>query len=216
MCVTRRYNLSHASRGAPTGGRARRTDHGLARMLEIWMKARRHRTRHATAPFPLAALALGLGARGGLALIAALTLGGGTPATAQEPGRATQLEAGTIEAGDDETPPDDGLPKVALATFTTEISNREPVDQISFLGNDKNVVFFFTDLRNLAGQEIRHVWAYNGRDMGTVRFKVDGARWRVWSSKQLLPDWLGEWTVSVLNADDEVMATESFTYQDGI
>ena len=38
--------------------------------------------------------------------------------------------------------------------------------------------------------------------------------WRVWSNKQLLPAWLGEWTVSVLSAEDEVLATESFTYQE--
>lgn len=217
MCVTRRYTLRRALNQAPTGRSGATTD-GLARMLETPMKARRHHRREMARCTlrSLPARGTWLAAWGGLALAAALAIGGGAPTSAQEPERATQLQAGTIEAGEDEAPLDDGLPSVALATFTTEISDREPVDQVSFLGNDKNVVYFFTDLRNLAGQEIRHVWTYNGRDMGTVRFKVDGTRWRVWSSKQLLPDWLGEWTVSVLNADDEVMATESFTYQDGV
>ena len=138
------------------------------------------------------------------------------PAFSQNGATAPDLESGVVEDQADEAEQDDGLPAVLLATFTTEISEREPIDNISFLGNDKNVVFFFTDVRNLEGQEIRHVWSYNGQPMGTVRFEVKGDRWRVWSSKQLLPDWLGEWSVSVLNAEDEVMATESFTYQDAL
>jgi hypothetical protein len=129
------------------------------------------------------------------------------------------LEAGVVEDDDEkdeagELPEDDGLPSVALATFTTEISEREPVDNISFLENDKRVVYFFTDLRNLQGKTIRHVWSYKGMEMGSVSFEVKGARWRAWSSKQLLPDWLGAWTVSVLSPDDVVLATETFTYQE--
>ena len=138
------------------------------------------------------------------------------PAFSQNGATAPDLESGVVEGQTDEAEIDDGLPAVLLATFTTEISEREPVDNISFLGNDKNVVFFFTDVRNLKGQEIRHVWSYNGQPMGTVKFEVKGDRWRIWSSKQLLPDWLGEWSVSVLNAEDEVMATESFAYQDAL
>ncbi len=126
-----------------------------------------------------------------------------------------ELGAGVVEGNGADTPEDDGLPKVVLATFTTEISDREPVDDVSFLGNEKRVVYFFTDLRNMEGQTVRHVWTYQGNEMGRVDFEVKGKRWRVWSSKQLLPAWLGTWTVSVLNAEDEVLATESFTYQEG-
>lgn len=139
-----------------------------------------------------------------------------TPAagTAQDPA-PQELGAGVVEGDPAETVEDDGLPRIVLATFTTEISEREPVDNVSFLGNDKRVIYFFTDLRHMQGQIIRHVWTYRGTEMGSVEFEVKGARWRVWSSKQLLPAWLGAWNVSVLNAEDEVLATESFTYQEG-
>ena len=126
----------------------------------------------------------------------------------------TALEAGVVESDPAEETVGDGLARVVLATFTTEISDREPVDDVTFLGNDKRVIYFFTDLRNMQGQTIRHVWSYKGTEMGTVGFEVKGARWRAWSSKQLLPAWLGEWTVSVLSPEDEVLATESFTYQE--
>ncbi len=144
-----------------------------------------------------------------------LALGAPGPGRAQDPAPASdELGAGVVEGEAGEAQEDDGLPRVVLATFTTEISDREPVDDVSFLGSDKRVVYFFTDLRNMKGQTIRHVWTYEDNEMGSVEFVVKGDRWRFWSSKQLLPAWLGSWSVSVLNDEDEVLATESFTYQE--
>ena len=100
----------------------------------------------------------------------------------------------------------------ALAQFTTGIEDREPVDQITFVPNDVHKIFFFSDLRGLAGQTVRHRWIYDGKTMAEVSFDVRGPRWRIWSSKELLPDWIGNWTVEIVTADDEVLATETFTY----
>ncbi len=106
--------------------------------------------------------------------------------------------------------------EVALARFTTAVEEREPVDSITFLdasdaGADR--VLFYTDLRGLEGDTVTHRWEYNGQVMGEVPFQIGGPRWRVWSSKQLMPTWLGEWSVEVVKGDGEVIATESFTYQ---
>jgi len=49
--------------------------------------------------------------------------------------------------------------------------------------------------------------------MAEIPFEVKGQRWRVWSSKNLQPGWLGEWTVSVVRSNGEVVASENFTYQ---
>ena len=113
-------------------------------------------------------------------------------------------------AGKDDTPPE--RQPSALAQFTTGIEDREPVDQITFVPNDVRKIFFFSDLRGLAGQTVRHRWIYDGRTMAEVRFDVRGPRWRIWSSKELMPDWIGNWTVEIVTADDEVIATETFTY----
>lgn len=174
------------------------------------MSARPPRTRPC-APLDPAIRAVGRAMKLTLALGAVLAT---TPLSAQD-ANDTTLGAGVVEGDANEVVEDDGLPSVALAAFTTEISNREPVDDISFLGNDKRVVYFFTDLRNMKDQTIRHAWTYNGMDMGAVDFEVKGSRWRAWSSKQLLPVWLGTWTVAVLNPEGEVLATESFTLQEG-
>jgi hypothetical protein len=44
-------------------------------------------------------------------------------------------------------------------------------------------------------------------------FEVGGDRWRVWTSKTLLPDWTGTWTVKVLNEDGSVLERKTFEYQ---
>jgi hypothetical protein len=105
-------------------------------------------------------------------------------------------------------------PHVAVATFTSDIVEREPVDNITFLKNDQDRIIFFTDLRNLKGQTVTHRWERGGEILATVPFDIGGDRWRVWSSKDLRPEWHGEWKVSVVDQNDVVIATRTFTYTD--
>jgi hypothetical protein len=101
---------------------------------------------------------------------------------------------------------------LAAAQFTTAVENREPIDQVTFVSTEVQKIFFFSELRGLAGRRITHRWLYAGETMAEVSFDVEGPRWRVWSSKDLLPDWLGDWTVEILTDDGEVIAAETFTY----
>jgi hypothetical protein len=102
---------------------------------------------------------------------------------------------------------------VARSTFSTDIQNREPVDQISSLTNDNNIVYFFTELKDLKGQQAMHRWEYNGEVIAEVSFHVGGDRWRVWSSKNLQPELTGNWKVSVINGSGDVIAIQSLQYQ---
>ena len=103
--------------------------------------------------------------------------------------------------------------RVARAIFTSAIVDREPVDNLTEVSGDAQRVFFFTDLRELAGQIVTHRWEYNGKVMAEVMFKVgDGARWRVYSSKNLLPEWSGQWTVVVSNENGWPLDTRVFDY----
>jgi len=36
--------------------------------------------------------------------------------------------------------------------------------------------------------------------------------WRVWSSKNLVPSWVGEWKVSVLNDLGDIISEDVFKY----
>ena len=101
---------------------------------------------------------------------------------------------------------------VSRAQFTSAIENREPVDELEAVENDLRTVYFFTELKDMDGQTAVHRWSYNGQVMAEVSFPVGGARWRVYSSKNLLPEWVGTWTVDVLNANGDVVESRSFTY----
>ncbi len=63
------------------------------------------------------------------------------------------------------------------------------------------------------GGNVTHQWVYGGKVMFEKTFEVRGPRWRVWTSKTLLPSWTGLWSVNVLDQDRKVLATKSFDYQ---
>ena len=101
---------------------------------------------------------------------------------------------------------------VVRSVFTTAIDNREPVDQVGQLTNDNTAVKFFTEVRGMEGHAITHRWEKEGEVKAEVTFNVGGNRWRVWSSKNLQPEWLGNWQVSVIDEGGNLLAQESFAY----
>jgi hypothetical protein len=102
--------------------------------------------------------------------------------------------------------------EVARAIVTSGISEREPVDEMSQVAGDAAQVNFFTELRGMQGQRVVHRWVHNDTVMAEVGFDVNGPRWRVWSSKKMVPEWKGAWQVSVVDGNGEVLVTREFTY----
>ena len=101
---------------------------------------------------------------------------------------------------------------VARSAFTSEIADREPVDQITALENDVTSIYFFSELIGLEGQTVVHRWEHNGEMLAEVPFEVGGPRWRVYSSKKLDPLWLGEWSVRVVDGAGNELSLDRFTY----
>ncbi|GAB3478758.1 DUF2914 domain-containing protein [Marinomonas epiphytica] len=106
---------------------------------------------------------------------------------------------------------------VARAQFATDVIDREPVDDI---GDTIKVeygeiqrVYFFTDLRGMTGSHVIHRWKLDGFEQADVDFDIGGDRWRVWSSKRLMPGFDGTWTVEVIR-DGQVIESHSFEYLD--
>lgn len=98
---------------------------------------------------------------------------------------------------------------VAREQFTSEVSNREPTDSLDSISVDQGKVYFFTDLRDFAGQTVTHRWTHDGKDVADVDFHVGGPRWRVWSSKDLNDSMTGQWTVQVLSETGQVIDSKS-------
>lgn len=101
---------------------------------------------------------------------------------------------------------------VARAQFTSNVIDREPVDDVVELANDARQIYLYTELEGLAGTQVIHRWEWSGQVMAEVPFAVNGNRWRVWSKKSLDPLWLGEWKASIVDAEGKVLAEQMFTY----
>jgi len=95
---------------------------------------------------------------------------------------------------------------VARSAFTTAIADREPVDTLQSIEALEQKIYFFTELLDMQGQTATHRWEFNGEVMAEIAFEVKGPRWRVWSSKNLQPEWVGDWKVSVINGANEVIS----------
>jgi hypothetical protein len=149
-----------------------------------------------------------IGFREGIALAALALIGLAAPAgwavSESEPAQEATAAAET------ESPAPTG--EVARSAFTSEIVDREPVDQIDSLANDVTRIYYFTELRDLSGQTVVHRWEYDGEVKAEVPFEVGAPRWRASSSKNLDPGWLGEWTVSVVDGKGNTLSVEHFRY----
>lgn len=104
--------------------------------------------------------------------------------------------------------------EVSRSIFTIGIDNHEPVIMVDSIDSSSYTsISFFTELNDLSGHHITHQWTHNDKVMFEKTFEVKGARWRVWTSKTLIPSWTGSWTVNVLDDDRTVLASNSFDYQ---
>jgi len=104
--------------------------------------------------------------------------------------------------------------EVSRALFTTGIDNREPVSTIESADSSAlRSISFFTELQDMAGQTVTHQWTYQDNVMFEKTFEIKADRWRVWTSKTLIPAWSGTWTVNVLDNDRTLLASKSFEFQ---
>jgi hypothetical protein len=131
-----------------------------------------------------------------------------------EPAGTAAIEQAETQTQATEKPEPLAKGSVARSAFATDVQDHEPVDQITALTTDTNKVYFFTELIDLQGQRVVHRWEREGEVVAEVPFQVGGARWRVWSSKNLQSDWVGDWTVSIVNGSGDIIQSQSMQYKE--
>lgn len=98
-----------------------------------------------------------------------------------------------------------GIAQIERSILTSSIENREPVDDLANLvtsdGTDNQRVYFFTQVKQLEGDQIIHRWFFGDKEMATVTLNIGSNNWRTYSSKRLLPSWLGDWRIEVWHGD---------------
>ena len=87
------------------------------------------------------------------------------------------------------------------------------MDKVSTLINDKNRIYYFSEIKDAANQKVMHRWEHNGKVMSETSFDIGGDRWRVYSNKTLDPNQTGEWKVSVVDEAGSTLGANTFTYE---
>ena len=103
---------------------------------------------------------------------------------------------------------------VTRAQLSNGIYQREPTDAanatVTVPGPGSRKIYYFTELRGLGGQSVRHRWIYDGQTVASLEFRVGGDRWRVYSSKNLSTRMVGEWRVVAEDADGHLISETRF------
>lgn len=129
------------------------------------------------------------------------------------PGGAEPEVGGEVAAAEERSAPADAAAgRVARAAVTTAVLNREPVDSVDRVSDEVAQLSYFTELIDLQGQTVTHVWERQGEEMARVSFEIGGPRWRVHSTKRLRPDWIGAWKVSVVDGAGNELRSDHFYF----
>ncbi len=105
---------------------------------------------------------------------------------------------------------------ISQAVFAKSIEDRTPIEIVTEADDSLGKIYFFTNIRHLTGDKITHRWLYKGKIKAEISFDIKGKRWRVWSSKNLWHTWTGQWTVEVVNQQNEILLTKTFEFRKNV
>ncbi len=107
--------------------------------------------------------------------------------------------------------------RIGRARLTSNVVNREPVDELGATMDipaaGQKAVFFFTEVRGMAGRNVTHRWLRDGNVMASVPFPIGSDRWRVYSRKVIGGNETGSWTVIAVGSDGGELARAAFTVE---
>lgn len=105
---------------------------------------------------------------------------------------------------------------ISQAVFASTIADRQPVEIITEADDSLGKIYFFTNIRNLAGDTIIHRWIYQDKIKAEISFNIKGKRWRVWSSKNIWHTWIGTWTVEVVDQHGQVLLVKTIDFEKSV
>lgn len=103
--------------------------------------------------------------------------------------------------------------KVSRAVLTREVVDREPVNVFKAdvrLNEFTETMAFFSELKNMQGQTVKHVWRYENKVLAIIELGVTSPRYRTYSNKTILPEQVGNWRVDVVDEQGHLLAQKEF------
>ena len=90
------------------------------------------------------------------------------------------------------------------------VVDRMPVDTASAFPADVGRVAAWTRVTGAAGDTLQYVWIH-GENEFPVSLAIGGPSWRTWTTKEIPPDWTGEWRIEVRDSAGNVLVSKRFT-----
>ncbi len=107
---------------------------------------------------------------------------------------------------------DDPKPLQVEVVFSRSVEDRQPTGEDTLFSSDVGKVYCWTLVTGaLESTTITHKWFWGQTDMASIDLEVDSPRWRTWSSKTILPEWTGRWSVTILDARGHPLASSTFS-----
>jgi hypothetical protein len=103
--------------------------------------------------------------------------------------------------------------KISRAVLTRSVSNREPINVFAAdirLSQFNGSLSFFSELKNLQGQHVKHVWVFEGKKMAEIELSVTSPRYRTYSTKHISDSQVGHWRVDVIDEQGLLIAQKEF------
>ncbi|KJY98265.1 DUF2914 domain-containing protein, partial [Pseudoalteromonas piscicida] len=106
---------------------------------------------------------------------------------------------------------------ISRAVLTTMIDDREPTNVLKDViattqFSDK--LYFFTEVHALKDQVVSHLWFHQDELMAEVELPIQAARYRTYSSKNVMPSQTGDWRVEVVTQSGQLLAQKTFRIVD--
>ncbi len=98
----------------------------------------------------------------------------------------------------------------AELVIALDVAERQPVGEGEEFTSDIAQLVAWTRVTGLADTTVRHVWRHQGHER-VLELTVGGSPWRTWSRKSIPAAWTGDWSVEVLDAQGNILATAEFT-----
>jgi len=144
-----------------------------------------------------------------------------SPAPATEPA-PTPAEMAPAPASEQppakEAPPAEPMARTGIqiedAVVCQDVVDRMPIGSGDVFPKETAKVYCYTRVVGMEnGGTITHNWYYKGTLKASIKLTVRSSDWRTWSSKNMIPEWSGEWMVEVLSEEGTPLESIVFYMQ---
>ncbi len=120
-----------------------------------------------------------------------------------------------------ETPAEIGAPLFSAETGVLRLAlltNETPSAKARSLGEQIDAatvpqLALYSEVKGLNGQNIEHLWYYEGKLMTRIKLPVKLDYWRTYSRKEFDAGQKGEWRVEILDPQQNLLFSHHFHYQ---